>query len=61
MSFSNTTNQPNRHIEPEVDYGLWERLYGKTLTDTDKLEIRINLTAFFEVLIDEHKKSSKSK
>lgn len=54
------TNQPNRPIEPTQDYSLWEKLYGRVLTDEEQLEIKLNLTSFFEVLIDEHKKQSKN-
>ncbi len=53
--------EPNRPIEPETNYGLWETLYGKTLSEAEKLEIRINLTNFFGILTDEHKKYSKIK
>jgi len=52
--------QPDRPIELKDDYGLWEKLYGRNLTDYEKLEIKTNLSTFFGILIDEHKKLCKS-
>lgn len=58
--------EPNRLIEPEkvpekqqvstIDYSLWESLYGRNLTEMERLEIKTNLTDFFTVLIEEGQK-----
>jgi len=60
---SNVETEPKRLIEPEkidekqqndpIDYSLWERLYGRTLTELEKLEIKTNLSDFFTTLIEE--------
>lgn len=47
--------EKNKQIEPSqsIDYSLWERLYGRSLSELEKLEIKTNLTGFFTVLIEE--------
>lgn len=37
----------------DIDYGLWENLYSRTLSDFERTEIKFNLTEFFKVLISE--------
>jgi len=60
-SFEETIEVPSpkkgnpTHIEPQsqTDYSIWERKYGKPLSDCDKLEIKANLTDFFLLLKEE--------
>ena len=57
-----STPRPKRLIErkPKVDktaddqtdYSLWEKMYGRPLTDAERIEIKISLSAFFKVLIE---------
>lgn len=37
----------------DIDYTIWEKRYGRVLTDLEKLEIKTNLTDFFKILMDE--------
>ncbi len=52
--------QPIDLIEPDQDYGLWENLYGRNLTEMEKLEIKMNLSDFFGILIHEQQRISKA-
>lgn len=58
VSSENMPQRPNRvHIEPESDttYEMWEKKQGKPLTMREKIEIKMNLTEFFKLLITEAK------
>lgn len=53
--------QPKELIEPEVDCGLWEKMYGRKLSHAETQEIETNLTDFFGILINEDKRIRKAK
>lgn len=55
-SCSKIEKQPEQLIEPQENYSIWENKYGRPLTDVEKIEIRTNLSAFFNLMISEHKK-----
>ncbi len=50
--------ESNSQILPESDtsYALWEKRYGRPLTQLEKAEIKHNLTGFFEILVSEYEK-----
>jgi len=45
-------DSPKSSIE-EIDFSLWEKLYGRPLDYFEKLEIKTNLLGFTKVLIEE--------
>lgn len=52
--------QPKELIEPHEDYSLWEKMYGRNLSTTEKMEIESNLIDFFGILNNESKRLSKA-
>ncbi len=68
---------PPAIIEPEkvrkkddirgINFEMWERLYGRSLSESEKIEIKLNMVDFFTTLIeasdgcvDGHKKNKRS-
>ncbi len=43
----------------KVDFGMWERMYGRTLTDEEKKEIGERMSGFFRLLIQEDLRQKK--
>lgn len=65
------TPRPKRFIEPEenrsilpkkcLDFSLWERLYGRKLSEIERVEIRENSIALLKILLSErHKELNKN-
>ena len=52
---SKTEKEGDReHIEPrEENFEIWEKLYGKPLSKEDRMEIKMNLKEFFQLLLEE--------
>ena len=46
-------------IYKKVDFGIWERMYGRTLTDDEKKEIGERMSGFFRLLIQEDLRQKK--
>ncbi|MEN0059356.1 MAG: hypothetical protein AAGB31_11025, partial [Bdellovibrio sp.] len=43
----------------KVDFGMWERMYGRTLTDDEKKEIGERMSGFARLLIQEDLRQKK--
>ena len=49
-------NSEKVQSDSDVDYSLWERGYGRSLTDDEKRGIKCRMTEFFKLLIEEDSK-----
>jgi hypothetical protein len=43
----------------KVDFGIWEKMYGRPLTDDEKKEIGERMSGFFRLLIQEDLRQKK--
>ena len=69
------TPGPNRIIEPEIknekkcfksaknsiDFSIWEGIYGRSLNEVERVEIRENSKALLKILLSEHRRRESRK
>lgn len=46
-------------MKDSVDYSIWDKMYGSKQSELDKIEIKTNMTEFFNLLIREHCEENK--
>ncbi|MDR3608828.1 MAG: hypothetical protein P4M08_15795 [Oligoflexia bacterium] len=55
----NHSSEDREPIHRKVDFGIWEKMYGRTLTDDEKKEIGERMSGFFRLLIQEDLRQKK--
>ncbi len=55
----NHSSEDKKPIHRKVDFEMWERLYGRSLSDEEKKEIRGRMSGFARLLIQEDLRQKK--